>query len=199
MLNKKKIYSIIFSLVALICLSGFIWSFIVTKDIRHYQRTGDDSDAKKQVVSVKNLVLTETKEEKVYWELYAEKGSYDSATGDVILTKAMGNFYNKENKVVLSFESDIGTYSENTKKIILQGHVYIVAHDGSSIRADEIRFQGKDEDILAYGNVVVARNEDFISTSENARFNSELTFFEISGKTLTNVYSKGGKGTKKLF
>ena len=188
MLNKKKIYIILFSLIVLICLSGFIWSFVVTKDIRKSQKTEKGAE-KNQVVSVKNLVLTETKEEEIYWELYAAKGSYDSSTGAVILDEATGNFYNTENEVVLSFKSDIGTYDEETKKITLRGNTLVVAHDGSSIRADQIVFKGKDEDIVAKGHVVVSRNEDFVSFANEARFNSELTFFEIKGKTQTNVYS----------
>ena len=188
MLNKKKIYIILFSLIVLVCLSGFIWSFVVTKDIRKTQKSESGSE-KNQVVSVKNLVLTETKDEEIYWELYAVKGSYDSSKGSVILDNATGNFYNSDNEVVLSFESDIGTYSEETKQITLRGNTLVVAHDGSSIRADEILFKGKGEDIIAKGNVIVSRNEDFISFANEARFNSELTFFEIKGKTQTNVYS----------
>lgn len=189
MLNKKKIYIILFSLIVLICLSGFIWSFVVTKDIRNSQKT-EKGTKKNQVVSVKNLVLTETKDEEIYWELYAVKGSYDSSKGTVILDNATGNFYNTDNEVVLSFESDLGTYNEETKQITLRGNTLVVAHDGSSIRADEIIFKGKGEDIIAKGNVVVSRNEDFVSYANQARFNSELTFFEISGKTQTNVYSE---------
>ena len=188
MLNKKKIYIILFSLIVLICLAGFIWSFVVTKDIRNSQKQEKGAE-KNQVVSVKNLVLTETKDEEIYWELYAVKGSYDSSTGAVILDEALGNFYNSDNEVVLSFKSDIGTYNEETKQIKLRGNTYIVAHDGSSIRADEITFKGKGEDSIAKGNVIVSRNEDFISHANEARFNSDLTFFEISGKTQTNVYS----------
>lgn len=189
MLNKKKIYIILFSLIVLICLSGFIWSFVVTKDIRNSQKTEKGAE-KNQVVSVKNLVLTETKDEEIYWELYAVKGSYDSSKGTVILDNATGNFYNTDNEVVLSFESDLGTYNEETKQITLRGNTLVVAHDGSSIRADEIIFKGKGEDIIAKGNVVVSRNEDFVSYANQARFNSELTFFEISGKAQTNVYSE---------
>ncbi len=188
MSNKKKIYIILFSLVVLVCLSGFIWSFTVTRDIRKTSKH-DSVNSKSQVVNVKNLILTETKEEEIYWELYAAKGAYDSATGTVILSNATGNFYNSNQKVVLSFESDVGTYDEATKKIVLKGNTLVVAHDGSSIRADEITFTGSDDDIVAKGNVVVSRNSDFISTANEARFNSELTFFEINGNTQTNVYS----------
>ena len=198
--KKKKIYIILFSLLVLICLFGFIWSFTVTKDIRKSQKKGgEEANTKSQVATVKNLILTETKDGAIYWELYAQKGSYDSQTGDVILTNATGNFYDENNKVVLSFESDLGTYDEKTKVIVLRGHTFIVAHDGSSIKADEIVWKGSDEDILAKGNVIVNRNTDFISTANAARFNSELTFFEISGDTQTNVYSTDSDTPQKLI
>ncbi|HIS54596.1 TPA: LPS export ABC transporter periplasmic protein LptC [Candidatus Galligastranaerophilus gallistercoris] len=200
MSKKKKIYIILFSLLVLICLFGFIWSFTVTKDIRKSQKKGgEEANTKSQVATVKNLILTETKDGAIYWELYAQKGSYDSQTGDVILTNATGNFYDENNKVVLSFESDLGTYDEKTKIIVLRGHTFIVAHDGSSIKADEIVWKGSDEDILAKGNVIVNRNTDFISTANAARFNSELTFFEISGDTQTNVYSTDSDTPQKLI
>lgn len=200
MSKKKKIYIILFSLLVLICLFGFIWSFTVTKDIRKSQKKGgEEANTKSQVATVKNLILTETKDGAIYWELYAQKGSYDSQTGDVILTNATGNFYDENNKVVLSFESDLGTYDEKTKVIVLRGHTFIVAHDGSSIKADEIVWRGSDEDILAKGNVIVNRNTDFISTANAARFNSELTFFEISGDTQTNVYSTDSDTPQKLI
>lgn len=200
MSKKKKIYIILFSLLVLICLFGFIWSFTVTKDIRKSQKKGgEEANTKSQVATVKNLILTETKDGAIYWELYAQKGSYDSQTGNVILTNATGNFYDENNKVVLSFESDLGTYDEKTKVIVLRGHTFIVAHDGSSIKADEIVWRGSDEDILAKGNVIVNRNTDFISTANAARFNSELTFFEISGDTQTNVYSTDSDTPQKLI
>ena len=72
MLNKKKIYTGVFLTVFGICLFGFIWSWIVTKDIRS---NSVSDDVKSRRVVVGNLVLTETKDEKVYWELYAKKGS----------------------------------------------------------------------------------------------------------------------------
>ena len=195
MSNKKKLYSILFSSIALICLAGFIWSYVVTADIRN---PNHEKEAGNQIASVKNIVVTETKDGAVYWELYAEKGSYASKTGDVTLDKTMGNFYNNEQEVIMSFRSDYGIYSESSKTITLKGDSYVVAYDGSSIRADELKFQGKDEDILASGNVIIKRNDDFETHSDNARFNTKLTFFEISGNTETNVYTKDGSKTKGL-
>ena len=62
MLSKKKIYTAVFLTVFGICLFGFIWSWIVTKDIRS---NAVSDDVKSRKVTVGNLILTETKDEKV--------------------------------------------------------------------------------------------------------------------------------------
>ena len=186
MSKKNKLYLILLSLVVFVVLSGFLWSFIVTKDMR----TPNNNQIKNQSVSVNNLILTETKNEKIYWELYAEKGSYESNQGDVVLSNLTGNFYNSENQVVMSFKSNYGFYNEESKVIILRGDILVVTNEDSSIRADEVVIKGKDDDIIAKGNVIYQKGDEITTHSNKARFNSELTFFEISGKTETKVYTK---------
>lgn len=194
MSKKNKIYLILFSVVFFTILFGFIWSFIVTRDIRNPKH---NESVKNQSVSVNNLVLTETKDDKIYWELYAEKGTYESKDATVILTNPTGNFYNEQNEVVMSFKSDFGYYFEEKKIIVLKGNTYVVANEGSSIRANEITIKGKDEDIVASGNVIFQKDQDFITNSKKARFNTDLTFFEISGNSETKVFSKKDKEENK--
>ena len=198
MLSKKKIYTAVFLTVFGICLFGFIWSWIVTKDIRS---NAVSDDVKSRKVTVGNLILTETKDEKVYWELYAKKGSYDSATGLVVLEDATGNFYNKENEVVLSIESNKGTYKEDERIITLEGDTFIVAKEGYSIKADKIVWKGRDEDIIAEGNIIVQSKDQFEATSEKAIFNYDFTKFRIEGNCKSSVYEpyKEGEDKKSSF
>ena len=198
MLSKKKIYTAVFLTVFGICLFGFIWSWIVTKDIRS---NAVSDDVKSRKVTVGNLILTETKDEKVYWELYAKKGSYDSATGLVVLEDATGNFYNKENEVVLSIESNKGTYKEDERIITLEGDTFIVAKEGYSIKADKIVWKGRDGDIIAEGNIIVQSKDQFEATSEKAIFNYDFTKFRIEGNCKSSVYEpyKEGEGKKSSF
>ena len=198
MLSKKKIYTAVFLTVFGICLFGFIWSWIVTKDIRS---NAVSDDVKSRKVTVGNLILTETKDEKVYWELYAKKGSYDSATGLVVLEDATGNFYNKENEVVLSIESNKGTYKEDERIITLEGDTFIVAKEGYSIKADKIVWKGRDEDIIAEGNIIVQSKDQFEATSEKAIFNYDFTKFRIEGNCKSSVYEpyKEGESKKSSF
>ncbi len=195
MSKKSRLYLILFSATFLVVLFVFIWAFVATSSVRNVSK----ETAAGQNVSVKNLVLTETKDDKIYWELYAQKGEYESDTSKVILTEPTGNFYNTENQVVMSFQSDYGYYFGDTKIIVLKGNTLIVAHEGSSISADELTIKGKDEDIVASGNVVYKKNDDLVTNSKKARFNSDLTFFEISGDTQTKLYSKSTAKTQGLI
>lgn len=199
MFSKRKVYTAVFLLVFAICLFGFVWSWIATKDIRS---NSVSDEVKSRKVVVENLILTETKDEQIYWELYAKKGSYSGSSGLVVLEGALGNFYNEEKEVTLSIEADKGTYGEENKAITLEGNVFVVAKDGSSIKADKIVWKGRDEDIIATGNIIVKRNDDFYSTSDKAIFNHDLTKFKIEGNCKSSVYDPGeieGQGKKSSF
>ncbi len=194
-LSKKKIYFIVFLSIAILCTAGFLWAWFVTRDIR---KNVSGALNQSQKVIVKNLILTETKEQKKYWELYAKTGAYESSNKVVILTEIIGNFYDKDNNVALSFESPLGTYEDLTKTVTLQGETLIVSKDGSSILADKIEWGGKNSDIIATGNVRIKRNKELATTSEKAVFNSDLTFFKIIGNSKTMLFAKDGEKQKDL-
>ena len=194
-LSKKKIYFIVFLSITLLCTAGFLWAWFVTRDIR---KNVSGALNKTQKVEVKHLILTETKDHKKYWELYAKTGSYDSALKVVVLTEIIGNFYDEDKNVALSFESPKGTYRDEDKNVILEGETLIVSKDGSSILADKIEWGGKNTDIIATGNVRIKRNEDFATVSKKAVFNSDLTFFKIIGDSQVQIYAKEGTKQEKL-
>ena len=194
-LSKKKIYYIVFLSIAILCTAGFLWAWFVTRDIR---KNVSGALNQSQKVIVKNLILTETKEQKKYWELYAKTGAYESSNKVVILTEIIGNFYDKDNNVALSFESPLGTYEDLTKTVTLQGETLIVSKDGSSILADKIEWGGKNSDIIATGNVRIKRNKELATISEKAVFNSDLTFFKIIGNSKTMLFAKDGEKQEEL-
>lgn len=189
-LGKKRIYLIVFISIALLCTLGFLWAYYVTRDIRE-NVSGALNQAQK--VEIKNLILTETKDGKKYWELYAKSGAYDSSLKLVVLSEIMGNFYDKEHKVALSFESSKGTYSDTEKTITLIGKNLVVTKDGSSLVADKIVWSGKGSDIIASGNVKISRNDEFQTLSDKAVFNSDFTFFKIIGKSKVNIFQTSKK------
>ncbi len=185
-MKKKNIYVLVFSAVIAILMSCSIWAWWVTKDIRSTSSEGLSG----QKLEVKNLFLTETKEHKKYWEMYAKKGYYSSLDGSVTLVDIIGNFYDEKEEVMMSFKSDEGTYNEKTKEIHMKGNIYVVAREGSAVNADEFIWKDNDEFIKAQGNVEINRNNDIITSSERAYFNTDLTQFKIEGNSITKVYEK---------
>ena len=185
-MEKKRLFKIV-GLVALIAiLWGFSWSCFITKTVK---KNNEDKNMRSQHAIVKNIIVTETHEEKKYWEFYAKSGEYDSADSNVLLNGIIGNFYDKNENVAVSFQSDKGTYDENTKKVILNGNNLFVTKNGSQLFADEIIWQGRDNDILANGNVQYIQDGKIMTKSEKAVFNSELTNFRVIGKAKTKIYS----------
>lgn len=193
-MNKKLIIKIALIIIALSLLWGVIWSWNITRTVR---RNNQNDDLKNQHAIIKNIIVTETQNEKKFWEFYAKTGEYNSEHNQVQLNDVIGNFYDKNEKVVVSFKSKKGSYDEQTKKVVLNGDNLFVGKDGSQLYADEIVWQGEDKDILANGNVQFIQYNKFVVKAKNAVFNSTLTNFKIIGNTKTELYAD--ENSKKKF
>ena len=158
-MNKKKIIKISTIILSLILLWGLIWSFSVTRIVK---KNSKNNNLKNQHAIVKNIIVTETQNEKKYWEFYAKSGEYNSEHNSIRLNDLIGNFYDKNEVVVVSFKSNKGTYDEKSKKVILNGENLFVGKDGSQLYADELIWQGQDADILANGNVQFIQDNKII-------------------------------------
>ena len=106
-MEKKKLYKIIFISTLVLCVFSFIWAWWVTRGVRN----NTAETLANQKVAINNLVLTETKDKKKYWELYSKRAEYDSSNSEVTLYGIIGNFYNDDGEVVLSFSSPISPLS----------------------------------------------------------------------------------------
>ena len=193
-MNKKKLIKILCIVFALMLLWGVIWSCGVTRKVK---KNSKNNSLKNQHAIVKNIIVTETQNTKKYWEFYAKSGEYNSEHNSIQLNDLIGNFYDKNEVVVVSFKSNKGTYDEKTKKVILNGDNLFVGKDNSQLYADELIWQGQDEDILANGNVQYIKEGEIITKSQKAIFNSTLTNFRIIGKTKTELY--GNDKDKKKY
>ncbi len=190
MSNRKLIYTILFSVLALGCLWAFVASFIIT---HNFKKEVFANTSAAQKINIKNLVMVETKDEMKHWELFAEKGHYDSSTKNAILYDIVGNFYN-ENEVVVSFKSKQASANEDTKLINLNKESVIIYKDGTYVVADEFTWEGKTDNITAKGNVQITRPNQAKVIGEYAELSNKLTDFKISGRTKTELYGdKEGK------
>ncbi len=184
---KRKLFLKITILVILVAVVwGFVWSWAITKTVRRNSR---NESMKNQHAIVKNIIATETRDEKKYWEFYAKSGEYNSEHNSVVLNDVIGNFYDDNENVVVSFKSTKGTYDEKTKKVKLNGDNLFVGKDGSQLYADELIWQGSNQDILANGNVQFVQPDKLVTKSQKAVFNSTLTNFKIIGKAIVKVYA----------
>ena len=192
-MDKKKLIKIFLISLVVIIAWGFVWSWFITRTVRLNNK---DSKMKNQHAILKNIIVTETQEEKKYWEFYAKTGEYDSEHNFIRLNDVIGNFYDKDEIVIVSFKSNRGTYDEKTKKVVLEGENLIVSKNGAQLYADELIWQGQDQDILANGNVQYISDNKYEVKAQRAIFNSELTHFKVLGKTKTRIYTDSDANKK---
>ena len=187
-MQKRKIaYIVILSLIVIGCVWAFIAAGVITKN---FKKEILKNAGEQQELNIKNLIITETKNDSKYWELYAEYGYYDNKNKVAILYDLIGNFYD-EGKVVLSMVSTKGTFDETTKKVILYDDTYFIYKDGTEVKADRFVWQGKEEDILAQGNVMIRRVGEIKTFSDKAVLTNNMKTLKIIGRSKTELYSKG--------
>ena len=166
------------------------WAFISAGVITHnFNRSQLQTDQDRQEAQIDGIILTETKNEKKYWEIYGETGNYDSKNGVAILNNVIGNFYDDKNQVSMSFESSRGTYNEKKEQIILYENTFIVLKDLTTLRANRLIWSGKDIPTVAEGNVRITRNDQILSTAKKVEISPDYETFKIIGDTVSKVYS----------
>lgn len=182
--KKKKAYAGAFVVLASIMLWAFISAGVITHDFNRSQLSVDKD---RQEALINGIILTETKDEKKYWELYGETGSYDSTNEVAMMDNVIGNFY-KENKVAMSFQSSKGTYNAAKKTIVLYQDTFVVLEDGTTLKADRLRYAGNEQPIIATGNVKITRDNNFLATADEVMISPDFTSFKIKGNTTSKMY-----------
>ncbi len=195
-MDKKRAYKIIFGAIVFLCLFGFLWSLFVTRDIR---KNAAGALNKSQQLMVQNVILTETKEGVKYWEAYAKTGAYDAKTKDVVLGSIIGNLFDKNGEVSVSFEAQKGTYNETTKELHLEGDCFIISKDDNSIKCDEIDWAGGEADFIATGRVELVMGKDLKTYSDKAVSSSDLARFKIIGNSKSQAYQENEQKRTQLF
>ncbi len=184
--RKHQIYIAGFVIAAGVLVWAFISAGIMTAD---FNRSQLSNSSDRQEVKTRGIIITETKDNKKYWEIYGETGNYNNMDKKAELDNIIGNFY-KDNAVSMSFSALHGIYDEVSKNITLRDKVFVVIEDGTSLKSDELIWQGNDKDILANGNVIIERNGEMSATAEHAIISPKFDKFKIKGKSQTKVYSK---------
>lgn len=186
-IGKKRIIYFALSITVIgILLWAFISAEVITRNFNRQQLIGTEN---RQELDVSGIIITETKNDKKYWEIYGENGYYNSDNKVALLENVTGNFYSN-NEVSMSFESTKATYNEIKKQIILFNNVHIVIKDGTSLYCDRLTWSGSDKDVVAKGNIKIDRNKELIVTAQEAVINPDYSKFKIIGKTVTKLYKE---------
>lgn len=188
--KKRKTYFVAAMTLVGIMLWAFISAGLITRNFNRSQVAGQQD---KQEAKIKGIILTETKDKHKYWEIYGETGAYSSDNSIAMLDNCIGNFYDEDNEVNMSFESTKGTYNSEKKQIILYDNTHIVTKDGTSLEADRVVWSGNENPITAKGNVRITRNDDFWATAEEVEISPDCTDFKIFGKAVSKVYKSKEK------
>jgi len=188
-MKKRNIFYICLAVLVII---GLIWAFIAGQMItKSFKKDILSNTLQKQKITVHGLIVTETKDNEKYWEIYAEEGHYNSADKVVLLHNIFGNFY-KNGDVVMSFKSDKGTLTETTKKVVLYQNSLMVYKNGEYLYADKVTWQGKDEEIKASGNIVMEEKNKVRMHADSATLSSDWKTLKVNGKVKTELFSKKG-------
>lgn len=182
--KKKRIYALV-----LLALGGILaWAFITAGVITHdFNRKQLESQGDEQEAVVHGIILTETKNEQKYWEIYGETGKWDSNNGIAQLNKVIGNFY-KDNEVSMSFESSKGTYNSKQGDITLYKDTFIALKDGITLKADNLHWVNSHSPIVAEGHVRIQKGKELLSTADKIVISPTYDSFKISGHTVSKVY-----------
>ncbi len=184
--KKQKAY--IGAFVAIVAL--LMWAFISAGVITHnFNRSQLQTDKDRQEALINGIILTETKDEDKYWEIYGETGNYDSNNGVAMLNNVVGNFFDDNKEVSMSFESSKGTYNEKKSQIILYENTFIVLKDLTTLRANKLVWSGKDQPVIAEGNVRITRNSEFLALAKRVEISPDYEHFKISGNAVSKVFN----------
>lgn len=182
--KKKKIYVSATATVVGILLWAFISAGVITHDFNRSQVSGEKD---KQEAQVNGIILTETKDHTKYWEMYGEEGAYDSSNEVAMMENVIGNFY-KDNVVSMSFRSTRGTYNSTKKTIVLYEDTFVVLKDGTTLKADVLKYSGSDNPITAKDNVQITRGNQFLATAQEVEISPDFESFKIKGQTVSKIY-----------
>ncbi len=182
--KKKHVYFLITAVVTAILLWAFVTAKVITHDFNRQMVAGKQDE---QQAVIHGIILTETKNEEKYWEIYADTGKWNSLNGVAQLDGVLANFY-KDNKVSMSLKSSKGTYDSKTKAITLYEHTLIAIDGGITLKADKLTYLNSREPIVAEGHIQVQKDNELLSTADKIIISPNYENFKIMGNTVSKLY-----------
>ena len=193
-MQKRTKFSIIFIITFFILIIiAFLYAHNWTKDFQEFL----NSQGSVQYATVKDVVITETKDGIKEWEVYSAVAEYDNNKVTATMHDIVGNYY-KKGEVVMSFSAAKGTYDSEMKKIELLEEVKVVGKDNIKLTADSISWVTTEDKIYAQGNVIVNKNDEIIAISNKGAITKDLKEMEIMDNAELRVYKEFKDQNKKF-
>ena len=186
----SKAASISYDSLSISLIIAFISAGVIT---HNFNRSQLATQQDKQEALINGLILTETKKSEKYWEIYGETGTYNSSNEVAVLDNVIGNFYDENNQVSMSFESSHGTYNSKKNEIILYENTTIVIKDGTTLKTKRLTWSGSNNPVTARGDVVITRNNEFYATAEEVEISPDYSSFKIMGHAVSKLYDNKEK------
>ena len=182
--KKKRVYL----MIALAVLGILLWAFVNAKIITHdFNRKMVSGEKKQQEAVVKSVILTETRNDQKYWEIYGDTGHWQADSGVAQLDGVWANFY-KDNKVSMSLKSSKGTYDSETKIITLYEDTFVAIDGGITLNADKLIYESSDKPIVGEGHIKIRKDNALISTADKIIISPDYTNFKIVGHSVSKIY-----------
>ncbi len=182
--KKKRLYIMITAAIVGILSWAFITAKVITHDFNRQQVAGKQDE---QQAVIHGVILTETKNDSKYWEIYGENGKWDSRNGVAQLNSVLANFY-KDNEVSMSLKSSKGTYNSKTKEVILYKDTFVVLKGGITLNADKLTYLNSKTPIVAEGHIKVRKENVLLSEGDKITISPTFDNFKIEGNTVSKVY-----------
>lgn len=192
MKKRVKIAIGFIAVVLVLCIAGFINAWIMTGGLTLSDLTEGQKE-KAEKLWVENILLTETKDGKKYWEIHGKSGQYIDKKDRIIMNDVIGNFYDEKGSVILSFAGDKGEYETKTRRVILTKNAKLATKDYTQMNADKMTWEGSKDLIHAEGHIKAVRGDEAVITCDRTVFSTDFDCFRVYGHTTTKLYEKGGK------
>lgn len=185
-MQKRTKFSIIFIITLFILITiAFIYAGKWTKDFQEFLT----SQGSVEHATVRDVVITETKNGIKDWEVYSAMAEYDNDNVTATMHDIVGNYY-KDGEVVMSFTAPTGTYNSDTKKIELLESVKVVGKNNIKLTTDKISWVTTEDKVYAEGNVIVNKNDEIIAISNKGSITKDFKEMEIMDNAELRVYKQ---------
>lgn len=146
---NRRLRLLLFLFVAL-SLVGLVVAVFVSSSFKEV-KVKDYTITKSRGSTIDRVRYSGTRDDRLEWELEADKGFQVRGREDIELTNVTVTYYMK-NGAVYIMKGREGSYNAQTEEVVIKGNVTVLSKKGDfSLRTDKLRYSGKDGNVYTKG------------------------------------------------